>query len=62
MYSCFKQGSSNICFVMDYAAGGQFDKFLRFNRKTRLAVGVIDWLISRDFSDRRACLLTCNIG
>jgi len=35
MYMCFKHGSS-IFFISDYAAGGPFDKFLRFNCKIRL--------------------------
>ena len=35
MYMCFKHGSS-IFFISDYAAGGPFDKFLRFNCKIYL--------------------------
>lgn len=37
MYMCFKHGSS-IFFISDYAAGGPFDKFLRFNCKIILLI------------------------
>lgn len=32
MYTCFKNNSS-FYFVMDYASGGPFEKYLRFNSK-----------------------------